>query len=59
MLKKFTATIELSFNGRDKKLDKIILDHFENKIDDYLRDLDKAEYQDASIRMSCFYKEKK
>ena len=52
--------MELSFNGIEcEKLNKGILDHFENKIDDYLRDLDKAEYQDASIRMSCFYKEKK
>ena len=57
MIKKYTATVELSFNGKDEKLDKIILDHFENKIDDYLRDLDKDEYQDASIRVSCFYKE--
>ena len=56
MFKKFTATIELSFNGRDKKLDKIILDHFENKIDDYLRDLDKDEYESAKLKMTCFYR---
>ena len=59
MTKNYTATIEISFNGIEcEKLNKGILDHFENKIDDYLRDLDKAEYQDASIRMSCFYRRK-
>ena len=56
MFKKYTATIELSFNGRDEKLDKIILDHFENKIDDYLRDLDKDEYESAKLKMTCFYR---
>ena len=54
MIKKYTATIELSFNGKDEKLNKIILEHFEDKLDDYAREL--ADSQDASIRITNFYK---
>ena len=57
MLKKYTATIELSFNGKDEKLNNIILEHFEDKLDDCAREL--ADSQDASIRITNFYKEKK
>ena len=57
-MQQYKATIELSFNGKDEKLNKIILEHaeiraFEDKLDDYAREL--ADSQDASIRITNFY----
>jgi len=55
MLKKYTATIELSLEVPNEKVEKITLEHLENKIDEYTRNL--AEYQGAiNIRVSNFYK---
>jgi len=59
MSKKYTATIELFFNGIEcEELNKRIVKHFENKIDDYLRDLDKDDYESANLHMTCFYRRK-
>ena len=56
MVKKYTATIELSLDVPNEKVEKITLEHLENKIDEYTRNL--AEYQGAiNIRVSNFYKE--
>jgi len=55
MLKKYTATIELSFDVLNEKTEKITLEHLESKIDEYTRNL--AEYQGAiNIRVGNFYK---
>ena len=56
MIKKYTATIELSLDVPNEKIEKITLEHLENKIDENTRNL--AEYQGAiNIRVSNFYKE--
>ena len=53
MIKKYTATIELSFNVLDEKSEKVTIEHIEYKLDDYARDL--ADYQDATISITNFY----
>ena len=53
MIKKYTATIELSFDVLDDKQEKTTLEHLEYKLDEHARNL--AEYQDANIRITNFY----
>ena len=56
MIKKYTATIELSFDVLDEKAEKITLEHIETNLDDKARDI--AEYQDAKIYITNFYEVK-
>jgi hypothetical protein len=53
MIKKYTATIELSFDVLDEKTEKITLEHIETNLDEQARRL--AEYQDAKIYITNFY----
>ena len=55
MIKKYKATIELSFNVLDEKSEKITIEHIENKLDDKARDI--ADYQDAKISITNFYEQ--
>jgi hypothetical protein len=53
MIKKYKATIELSFNVLDENSEKITIEHIENKLDEQARDI--ADYQDAKISITNFY----
>lgn len=53
MIKKYKATIELSFDAPDEKAEKIVLEHLEYNIDEQARRL--AEYEDAKIYITNFY----
>ncbi len=55
MIKKYRATIELSFNVLDENSEKITIEHIENKLDDKARDI--ADYQDAKISITNFYEQ--
>ena len=53
MIKKYKATIELSFDALDEKTEKTVLEHLEYNLDEQARRL--AEYQDANIYITNFY----
>ena len=55
MIKKYKATIELSFNVLDQNSEKITIEHIENKLDEQARDI--ADYQDAKISITNFYEQ--
>lgn len=53
MIKKYKATIELSFDAPNEKAEKIVLEHLEYNIEEQARRL--AEYEDAKIYITNFY----
>jgi len=55
MIKKYKATIELSFDVLDQNSEKVTIEHIEYKLDDYARDI--ADYQDAKISITNFYEQ--